>query len=118
MNLNDALKKAIADHLRGRITPQVDRMIQAEVLKELRRLGIMKRNAGREHANKKLSLVEGRDVRRRIGSLDTRRISNGIEEKIRVKLNGLQDRMGRKAISDAQLKELVRRAVAKYTRMQ
>lgn len=110
------LKKLLAEQIRTRITPQIEKMVQLEVLKELQRLGIHKRSSGREHANKKTSLVEGRDYRRRIGSLDTTRISNGIEEKVRVKLNGIQDRFGQKAISDAELKAIIRRAINKYMR--
>ena len=105
------LPDGLNDLINKQVVPKVEKVIQEEVAKALKSKGINKRTAGREHGNQGLSFVEGNDVRRRIGTLNTTRIKDGQAEQIRVKLNGLQDRRGRSALDRAELKAILSKAL-------
>lgn len=118
MNGNiETIRKAVVDELLHRgLAPEIEKRIKAEIVKELQRLGINQRNFGRERGNSGVSFVEGNDYRRRIGTLNTQRSKDGVTERLRVKLNGLQDRRGRTAIDQSELKRIIQRAIEKYVK--
>lgn len=108
------LKKAIMDEIVDKqLAPNIENLVQQEVIKELGRLGISKHRAGRERIGHSTSLFERGDLRRRIGTLNTQRFKDGIAERVRFKLNGLQDRRGGVAISEPELRKIIKRVIEK-----
>lgn len=109
--VNQIIEQAIAKAVRQKISNSLETFVKNEVLQELRRRGVSASNTPRERNNRTISLVEGRNLRKKIGSLVMDRVKDGMTEQLRFKLNGVQARDRRDSIDPRELSALVSRAI-------
>lgn len=111
MDVTQVIEQAIAKAVRDRISGQIETFVKNEVVRELNRRGIDVRRDIRERNNRNLTLVEGRNLRRKIGSLVMDRVKDGINEQLRFKLNGVKARNQRDAIDSRELSDAISKAI-------
>lgn len=111
MDIDQIIGQAINKAVSQRITSQIEKFVKNEVVRELRRHGVDVRNSPRARNNSSISLVDGRDLRKTIGSLVMDRVKNGMVEQLRFKLKGLQARNRRDVIDTQQLTAVIAKAI-------
>ena len=87
----------------------METFVKNEVLRYLKQYGINADTSVR--GGKKISLAEGRNIRRKIGTLVTERVKNGVGESLRFKLNGIQARNSADAINVSELQSMIKKAI-------
>ncbi len=109
--LDQAIERAISKAVREKVSRQIETFVKNEVLRELRQRGINIRNNPREANNRSISLIEGRNIRRKVGSLVMDRVKDGVTEQLRFKLRGLQSRNPRDFIDSRAISDAVAKAI-------
>ena len=106
-----AIEQAISKGIAQRLTGTLETYVKNEVLRYLRQYGIQANTSVR--GGNKITLSEGRNIRRKIGTLVTERIKNGVGEGLRFKLNGIQARNPADAINVNELQRMIKSAIQK-----
>lgn len=104
-----AIERAIAKGISQRLTGTLETFVKHEVLRYLRQHGINAIQTPR--TTSKIPLAEGRNIRRKIGTLITERIKNGVGESLRFKLSGIQARNSADAINVGELQRMIKKAI-------
>lgn len=111
MDTSRIIEQAIAKAIRERVSGKIEAFVKNEVVKELSRHGVSTRNLARERNNRNLTLVEGRNLQRKIGSLIMDRVKNGVSENLRFKLKGMRARDQRDEIDSRMLSDAISKAI-------
>ena len=107
-DLDRVIQQAISKGIAQRLTGTLETYVRNEVLRYLSRYNI---NPASFKNSKKISLVEGQNLKKKIGSLVIQRVKNGVAEGLRFKLNGLQARTPADAIDKNELQRIIKKAI-------
>ena len=103
---------AIQQAVIQKVTTDVEDFVKKTVLKSLEGQQLTTRKSAREANNRDTILVEaGNDIRRKVGSLVSKRVKARAGERIRFVLDGVQPRNPKDAIDEKKLAADVKAAV-------
>lgn len=107
-DLDSIIRKAISKGIAQRLTGTLETYVRNEVLRYLNQYDIHPMS---KRGNRSISLAEGRNLRRKIGSLVMERTKKGIAEGLRFKLNGLRARNAVDVIDQQELQQMIKKAI-------
>ena len=109
-DLNKMIEQAIAKGISQRLTGSLESFVRNEILHQLKQYGIQPMKNSRRSV-KDISLAEGRDIRRKIGTLVMNRVKNGVTEGLRFKLEGIKPRHSSDTINMDELQRAIKKAI-------
>lgn len=107
-DINRVIQQAISKGIAQRLTGTLETYVRNEVLRYLSQYNI---NPAPTRNSKKIPLVEGQNLKRKIGSLVMERVKKGVAEGLRFKLNGLQARTAADAVDRNELQRMIKKAI-------